>query len=922
MDGRRSRSSIDALRNPFARDSTYEGALDEEEDEERGEMEVDLASWGLDGYLPEDKGKGKQKAKSDVLPNPHDLPLRRPAGLRSEPGRSGVHASRSMSMGNFDDFGEGGAFLDEKSTVNSLNARRHSFGSPLDTPMAKQPLERPAHRGRTISSHALIENLPITPPLHSIPFPSTETVRSPSPASTDALNLVRPQSRGSESVLNRGRALSSASFGSQGLLNEEKPNPFAVRPPSPDRASRFDPKARARTTSYGSLGTMLTPGLQQDEEANPFAVRPPSPSRSSRFDPKVRARTTSVASFGTQALLDIDAHSSDDNRSQAAGRTRPYSRLELMRPKVLIMPSPLQSYMNSGPTNGAMQPRAIEGAELHASDAAPLPPGARAAVGLASNSFTPNPRSTLSLSQLTFRNNLAVDGERDPAYADIESHIRRATEDGEQVEIEPEPEPAPPTPAPEIVIDPADRSKRPAAEMRGKQRVFRGDERPSMMARPQVQRSSTLIDPDSLKPRPQSQFLDASRSQPNLSRRNTLVQLDAEAAGGPRRTLSGNNFDATNKKSVFGVDTLWERELAKLRDMEEQERIATEEEARRQAEDEKRTKKSKKKRKHKKTEGERQQDVNSFLAASTSDLALHRSPEPETQSSAAPQTPSTPYVLPEISRATARKRRGPPPPNEDSEESDSDDAPAAHKRSMSKDVAADQWIAGSSDEEDGVRRRPRTHSGAGLIAQPTVSMVSPRLVGGGDDSSDEDVPLVATIGRAAQRAATRASDDDSDEEKPLSALLDKGKLKLPSFHSTGGSLFPDSSDKNDDEDDKPLGLRVSRVMNSSQALGAASQDEDDDKPLAFHPEQVRKTQYMSMMAQQQQMMMQAQAAQFHQSMIFSAPSMMASGFFGPPMAPQMMMPPPIATTPPPAQDPSKLTRVDKWRHDVAVEGDS
>ena len=479
MSGHRSRASVDALRNPFGRDSTYEGALDEEEEEEGGEMEVDLASWGLDGYIPEDKGKGKQKAKRESLPNPYDLPTRRPAGLRSEPGRSGVPASRSMSMGNFDDFGEGGAFLDEKSTLG-LSARRHSFGTPLDIPADTQPLERPSLRGRRASTHALIDSLPITPPLHSIPFPSSETARSASPASNDALNLVRPQSRGSESVLNRGRALSSASFGSQQMLNDERPNPFTVRPPSPDRASRFDPKARGRTTSYGSMGTMLSPGLQE-EDANPFAVRPPSPDRASRFDPKARARTVSMASFGTQAMLD-DGHSSDDNRSHAGGRTRPYSRLELMRPKVLIMPSPLQSSMAPVKTNGAMLPRAIEGAELHATDAAPLPPGARSTrrasttlsvlepnPGLvASNSFTPNPRSTLSLSQLTFRNNLVVDGQRDPAYSDIEGHLRRATEEGEQVEEELEPEPAPPTPAPEIVIDPADRSKRPAGKLFGR----------------------------------------------------------------------------------------------------------------------------------------------------------------------------------------------------------------------------------------------------------------------------------------------------------------------------------------------------------------------------------------------------------------------------------------------------------------------
>lgn len=464
-----------------------------------------------------------------------------------------------------------------------------------------------------------------------------------------------------------------------------------------------------------------------------------------------------------------------------------------------------------------------------------------------------------------------------------------------------------------------------------------------MMARPQVQRSSTLIDPNSLNaPRPQTQYMDGTRSQPSMSRRNTLVQLDDAQLRGPRRTLSGNGPDAS-KKSVFGVDTLWERELAKLREIEEQERIEAAEEAKRRAEeDAKRAVKNRKKRKGKMTADERQQQVSSFLAGSTPVPGADRSPQPETLSSEEPTTaPATPYVLPEIARATGRRRRPPPPPNDDSEESDDDDdVPTAHKRSMSKDVAADEWIAGSSDEEEGIRQRPRASSGAGLVGQPTVSMVAPRLPDGDDESSEEDVPLVATIGRAVQRATTRASvaDDSSDEELPLTALLDKAKvgsstgagigtLKLPDVGASGGKLFPEAdtgSDKKDDEDedDKPLGLRVSRVINPP----SAEADPDDDRPLAFHPEQVRKSQFMMMaqqqqQLQQQQMMMQAQAAQLHQSMIFSAPSMMASGFFGPPMAPPMMLPPPVATTPPPVHDAAKFGLVDKWRHDVAVEGE-
>lgn len=966
-DSRRSRGSFDALRNPFGRDSTYEGILGE--DEEENEMEVDLSSWGLDALLPQDKEDkdARKKAKSEVLPNPHAaIPSERPSGARSEMGRQGVHAGRTMSMGNFDSFGEGGAFLDARPTMGS---RRHSIGTALDFPQAKRPVEQRTHRGRTASSHALIENIPPTPPLHSIPFPTSESVRSVSPLPTEGTPMMRPSSLVSENVLNRahGRTYSTASLGSQMLSNEEQdeelPNPFAVRPPSPDRASRFDPKARARTASQASFGA-LTPGLNGDD-TNPFALRPPSPSRSSRFDPKaIRARTVSNGSLGTQMLLDNDRYDARSSSPDASPRPRRYSRLELMRPKVLIMPSPLQSAAR--PSQPSMPPRSLDGFEMH-TDGPPLPPGARAArraasstmsmidtstsPGLvASNSFTPNPRASLTLSQLTFRNTLAVDGQRDPSYADIESHLRRATHDGQQIEPEPEPEPEPnpttPMPPPAIVLDPADRSRRPAgklygkslidalesrkAEMKGKQRTFRGDERPSMMARTPMQRSSTLIDPESLKQRPQSQHMDSYHSQPNLSRRNskTLVNLE-DGIPGVRASQHLGAMDSAspgNKKSVFGVDTLWERELAKLREMEQQERHEAEDAARRQtAEDAKHGKKGKKGKKSKKGKHTGEEPESSeVLAESATNLTLSSAPE-----EAAPGAASPSYVLPNIPRASARRRPPPPTAGDDQSdgESDSDTPGVNNRKTLAKEVEADQWVAGSSDEEDRVQRLRVPGTGPRFVKNSGSNRVStaPNFRKVDDESSEEDLPLVATIDRAARRM-TRANlqDDDSDEEKPLSVILDKTldktKLKLSSVGSFGDSLFPDSAKGDqDEEDDKPLGLRVSRVINSSQALSSASQEADDDKPLAFHPEQMRRTQYMMAQQQQQQQQLMMQA-QFTQSMIFGTPSMMASGFFGPPMPPPMMMPPQLPATPPPMHETGKFGRVDKWRHDVAVEG--
>ncbi|KAH9951682.1 hypothetical protein B0H21DRAFT_717066 [Amylocystis lapponica] len=919
---RRSRGgSIDALHNPFNRESTYEGFVEEEEEEP---LEVDLTSWGLDAFIPKDKEKEKEskaarrKAKSEVFPNPHpQYPPELSSGLRSDAGRRHTPGTRTMSMGNvLDHFGEGGAFLDAQSSSPALGSRRHSFGSPLDLP----PMQPAPQRRRTPSVHALIENLPVTPPLHSIPFPTSESVRSVSPMPNESM---RPSSRGPLAAVH-GRAHSTASLGSGMLLNddEELPNPFAVKPPSPDRASRFDPKFHARATSNATMGTMMTPGLMA-EESNPFALRPPSPSRGSRFDPKVRARTMSNGSLGTQMMLDNDQGSSDGGRSP---RPRLYSRLELMRPKVLIMPSPLQSTV---PT-AAPVVVAREGFEI--SPEAPLPPGARSTrrasstmsmldlstpAPIASNSFTPNPRASLTLAQLTFRNALAVDGQRDVAYTDIDARLHRATEDGQQIEFEPEEE-APVSPVPEIILDGGERSRRPAGKLYGKsliddlearkiamqnkRRVFTGDERPSMMARSQVKRSSTLIDPESLK-RPTSQRMDSFYSTPDLARRNsanakTLIQLDDEIPGA-RQHLGVDPVRPGVKRSVFGVDTLWERELAKLRQMEEADRVEAEERTKREAQEElSRPKKGKGKGKKR---GRRKDEAETPDGASAV-------PEPTPE----PQPASPSFVLPTIQKTVVRKV---PPPSADDDtesESDSSDVPAAQKRASQ---VAD-WYAGSSDEE---KRGPRRTTGSGpRHPQPT------RIVQQNDDSSEEDLPLVATIGRAAQRM-TQASrvEDDSDEEQPLAVLLDK-RLRLPSMGSMGSGFLPGETGGNDDDDDdnKPLGLRASRAALSSQAFGSADQEEDDDKPLGLHPDQMRRTQYMmaAQQQQQQQMMLQMQAAQMQQSMIFGAPSMMSSGFFGP-MPPPMMMPPQLPMTPPPVEDTVKFGRVDKWRHDVAVEGE-
>jgi len=230
------------------------------------------------------------------------------------------------------------------------------------------------------------------------------------------------------------------------------------------------------------------------------------------------------------------------------------------------------------------EPKVREGFHL-TSDGPPLPPGAKAGSKSAftipdGSPFTPNPGSSLSLAQLTFRPTLYENEEG--GYSDLSTRMPRATEEGEQVQ-EPESPVGEGPPIVDVMPDNSRNSRGPGklygrsliddlenrkAEIRGKRRVFTGDERPSMMARSSTY--NTLIDPASLQ-RPASQHMDSSNSGASLGRRKTLLNLDGPNEGNgldTRKSQLALGPRVSNVKSTFGVDTLWEREMAKLRAME------------------------------------------------------------------------------------------------------------------------------------------------------------------------------------------------------------------------------------------------------------------------------------------------------------------------------------------------------------------
>lgn len=417
----RSKPSVDMLRNPFGED--------EEEEQEEEELEVDLASWGLDSLLPDEKPSkkskgGKGKAKSEAAAN--TVGVGRRPGAESRPAHG-----RTMSM-PLAEFGAGGAFLD-----SGPSGRRNTISDPVDLEELGL-VGKPGERQR-FSSHPLIENLPVRPPLHSsssyeqgrdtVPFPTS------GPSEVNALSGSRPASRFN-------------------LLSEEESNPFAIPPPPPSRASRFDPKsvAHARTLSNA---TRLTAGPElaiNDENQAGYPQR--APSRASLLDVRTtRDRRVSAASFGTRDMLVDDDFQSAYGGEEYPPRERRYSRLDLMRPKVLVMPSPLQS-RSQAPEPAPKVTRTKDGF-LDSTDGRPLPPGARASrismlmsssVPVPANSFTPNPRLSLSASQLLFRNQLLVDGQRDVSYNDLDGNLQRAREDGEKIEL-PEELEEPPMPS-------------------------------------------------------------------------------------------------------------------------------------------------------------------------------------------------------------------------------------------------------------------------------------------------------------------------------------------------------------------------------------------------------------------------------------------------------------------------------------------
>jgi hypothetical protein len=363
---RRSRNSLNTLQNPFGGDNQSELGFNEEEEE----LEVDLESWGLDAFVPNDKkrsakAKGKEPAFNSTRAQ---QPFANYESLATSP-RRGVVTSKSVSLGGHVEF----------RNAISLD-RRRSLASPLEL--------------------AGMESDILFPP------------RSPTSRTTftQPVSQMLPESSAHN---DEHRILD--------LLGTHDTNILDV------------PERRQRSASISTLDML------KSTEDNPFAIE--RPSHTSRFDPKATDRPRSHSDASNDSRLMQEA---DYTPEIHYAKERPYSTLDLLRPKVLVMPSPLQPIAHAHdpePTNTVR-----DGFEL-TTDGPPLPPGAKSSrkvssfsalnssssIPIASNTFTPNPLLDLSMSQKIFRNTLAIGGR--PSA--VEYELPRATQDGDQVQLDP-----------------------------------------------------------------------------------------------------------------------------------------------------------------------------------------------------------------------------------------------------------------------------------------------------------------------------------------------------------------------------------------------------------------------------------------------------------------------------------------------------
>lgn len=566
------------------------------------------------------------------------------------------------------------------------------------------------------------------------------------------------------------------------------------------------------------------------------------------------------------------------------------ARQQLLRPKTLIMPGMLEGTERLTAT-------------VHIPDGftlgeKPLPEDARASI-LNQGKGVP-----LSLAQKTFRSSLMVGGTREDEFFQgqaQEGEMVPGISEEERFQVEQERR-GPGKLYGTSLIDQLEARK---TQQASRKRVFYGDNRPSMMARSE-QTKSMYLDPNptgetrgALDARPKS-YAPTGGDRP-ISYMPSDPRPKSYTPGVPP-TINFPDEDhedgdignaattarQANTRSVFGVDTVWEREMAKLKQIQDaQANARAEAEAAERAKEE--AKQAKLDARHSKMIDKAHNRKSFFAPGSGNSRKSMLNPEfvPENDPN---------FVRP---MSIAFGPGGVIIPTGDDEADEGHEADES-SRGNSRDLSRE-----ASPRASRLSDRPPTlvleaeSSDLGNIVPQLPGLPAPRRPASrlgaetwfaeSDEESDDDAPLssarkgkgklnVAPPARPTMRAADSDSDEDvplsrlkivdSDEEVPLSQLRKKESVgtpttattasgrpgPLPNIKAVGGPLKLDlpfsstptspispglsavmsgaaSGDDEKDEDDEPLFVRKARQR--AAAPEKTAEEIDDDLPLGW-----------------------------------------------------------------------------------------
>ncbi|WVW82685.1 hypothetical protein I302_104696 [Kwoniella bestiolae CBS 10118] len=747
---------------------------------------------------------------------------------------------------------------------------------------------------------------------------------------------------------------------------ETLPNPFALPAPPPELGSRFDPKVletqRRSDEQDQSQVRFHSRQSEQGHRPQPYS----SKSRSSFYE----VTSPTEPQFDDQPLTSPPPISriKDPERvweelptPEQFGRPlmpKRYStsarlhlnRLSMPRPKTLIMPSLLANQREP-------PPREIKLPEGYTLGEKPLPYGAKTEGERPRSQFHP-----LSLSQRTFRGSLMVNGLRDDEFVggtenEGELGLRQRELDEGALERRPGKLYG------RSLMDELEARK---MAQKGRQRVFTGDFRPAMMAR------STMYDPPTISFSPTSPPQAGSADRPHSMHpgdrgRAPLLSFDSN---GDIHPTSPNNLgvpDAQGRiaksKSVFGVDQLWEKEMAKLKIIQEQEKRAAE--ARRKMEEEKEMKRESRKLKGKGKGRESMipppldipKDISTEDVLGISPIQRAADLPPAIQYSPEKAASRPHHEEEEETEEEQRKLSlgGLFSPNSDDEDAP---VPAPHDFAQTLNPLAKDEESDDDSEED-VPLSKLAPAKSGISARQSVISATGSMKPVEVESesvSDEDVPLSKLpIAPKSPSITTRA--------KPLSTSLG---LILPSNSSISIPGIPSSSthtrsplsaevDDEEAEDDLPLAVRQARARGLKPITKA--EIIEDDLPLGYKHAEKAQAQ-MAQRAWEEDRASMVSQSQNHTQSWMGYPQMQmphqgmmgmgmnpygAMGFNGsmpnlnmnmgmgmgynPYQMPQMNMNMPMGMnptgmgmdtygTPPPGNNPGEA--IDSWRKDVAL----